>query len=192
MGWTGSQYFGKGSRKDFLMQEFKSVSDKHTSWLTDVSMKGSVAYGIYWWKDETTSEERHEGIVILTSKRKNEPYWIYYKEMGETALPYYYDAPVSLIKKLNELGEPYNDNARQWRDRCLENAERAKIKVEVGTIIQFLQKMQFRSRSGSFEEDTFTLVNWVGNKKAFRTQTGQLCQITNWKKREYRVVGVQA
>ena len=192
MGWTGTQWHGSGTRKNFLIHEFTQENDTHKWWLSDVSMRGAVAYCIYWCKDKATGIETHEGMVILTEKRKDDPHWIYHKEMGESCLPYYFDAPVSLIKKLNELGEPYNDNARQWRDRCLENAERAKIKVEVGTIIQFLQKMQFRSRSGSFEEDTFTLVNWVGNKKAFRTQTGQLCRITNWKKKEYRVVGVQA
>lgn len=190
MGWTGIMYSG-GSRKDFLIKRFEDENETHKWWISDVSMKGAVAYCINWQMDKTTGKREHEGIVILTEKRKDDPY-LYYKMVGESCLPYYYDAPVSLIKKLNELGEPYNDNARQWRDRCLENAERKKIKVEVGTIIQFLQKMQFRSRSGSFEEDTFTLVNWVGNKKAFRTQTGQLCRITNWKKREYRVVGVQA
>lgn len=191
MGWTGTQWHGSGTRKNFLIHEFNQKNDTHTWWLSDVSMRGAVAYCISWQRDERTGVETHEGMVILTEKRKDDPHWIFYKEMGESCLPYYFDAPVSLIKKLNELGEPYNDNARQWRDRCLENAQRAKIKVEVGTIIQFMKELNFTSRSGSFKEDTFTVVDWYG-KKAFRTQTGQLCRIPSWKKKEYRVVGVQA
>jgi hypothetical protein len=191
MGWTGSQWHGSGTRKNFLIHEFNQENDTHKWWLSDVSMRGAVAYCIYWCKDKATGVETHEGMVILTEKRKDEPYWIFYKEVGESCLPYYFDAPVSLIKKLNELGEPCNDNARQWRDRCLENAQRAKIKVELGTIIQFMKTFKFTSRSGVFEEDTFTIsTDWNG-KKAFRTKTGQLCRIPNWKKMEYRVLGVQ-
>jgi len=73
----------------------------------------------------------------------------------------------------------------------LENAQRAKIKVELGTIIQFMKTFKFTSRSGVFEENTFTMATDWNGKKAFRTQTGQLCRIPNWKKLEYRVLGVQ-
>ena len=190
MGWTGSQNFGLGSRKDFLLNEFKQENNTHKWYLSDLSMKGAVAYGIHWVEDKTTGEKKHEGFVILTSSRKNEPYWVYYKAMGETVLPYYFDAPKSLIKKLNALGEPYNDNAKQWRERCLLNAEKSKFKVEVGTVLKFASAMKFRFSDGPIEEDTFTVVDWFG-KKVFKTQTGKLCRITNWKKREYQVVGVQ-
>jgi len=191
MGWTGTQWYGSGSRKDFLKHTFLQKNETHTWWISDVSMRGAVAYCISWQRDETTGVETHEGMVILTEKRKDDPHWIYHKEVGESCLPFYFDAPVSLIKKLNELGEPFNDNASQWRDRCLENAQRAKIKVELGTIIQFMKTFKFTSRSGVFEENTFTMATDWNGKKAFRTQTGQLCRIPNWKKLEYRVLGVQ-
>lgn len=191
MGWTGTQWHGSGTRKDFLIHEFKQESDTHMHWISDVSMRGAVAYCINWIEDKATGERKHEAMVILTEKRKDDPHWIYYKEVGESCLPFYFDAPVSLIKKLNELGEPFNDNASQWRDRCLENAQRAKIKVELGTIIQFMKTFKFTGRSGVFEENTFTIATDWNGKKAFRTQTGQLCRIPNWKKLEYRVLGVQ-
>jgi hypothetical protein len=191
MGWTGTQWHGSGTRKNFLIHEFNQESDTHKWWLSDVSMRGAVAYCIYWQLEKATGKQTHEGMVILTEKRKDEPYWIFYKEIGESCLPYYYDAPVSLIKKLNELGEPCNDNARQWRDRCLESAEKAKIKVELGTIIEFLKPMKFVGSGQSFEESKFVVCEWRG-RKSFRTYgTGQLCSIPSWKKKEYRVVGVQ-
>ena len=192
MGWTGTQWHGSGTRKDFLIHEFKQGNDTHSWWISDLSMRGAVCYCISWSEDKATGDRKHEGMVILTEKRKNDPHWIYYKEMGESVLPYYFDAPVSLINKLNQLGEPYNDNARQWRDRCLENAQRAKIKVELGTIIEFLKPMKFVGRGGSFEESKFVVCEWRG-RKSFRTHsTGQLCLIPKWKKLEYRVLGVQS
>ncbi len=190
MGWTGTQWHGSGTRKDFLIHEFKQESDTHMHWISDVSMRGAVAYCIHWVEDKATGEKNHEAMVILTEKRKDEPYWIYYKAIGETSLPFYFDAPASLIKKLNELGEPFNDNASQWRDRCLENAQRAKIKFELGTIIEFMKPMDFQGRGGIYQESKFTMVSLNG-KKVFKTQEGRLCRITNWKKLEYRVLGVQ-
>ena len=184
MGWTGSQYYGKGSRKDFLIQEFKQANATHTWWLSDISMRGSTAYCISWVKDETTGEEKHEGMVILTEKRRDDPHWIYYKSMGETVLPYYFNAPVSLIKKLNALGEPFNDNAKQWREQCLTNASKAKAKVSLGTVLKFDRELDFRS----FKEDTFTLVEYWG-KQVFKATNGTICRIPKWKTRTFEIVG---
>lgn len=189
MGWTGSPYGGK-DRKQFLLNEFFEESDTHEWYLTDLSMRGSTAYCISWCLDKKTGKLRHEGCVILTGKRKDEPNWIYYKEMGETVLPYYFDAPIGLIKKLNELGEPFNDNARQWRERCLENSVKKKFKIVEGAIVKFANSMKFNFPTGWEEEDTFTFTNLNG-KKLFKTQTGKLCRITNWQKRDYQILGVQ-
>jgi hypothetical protein len=190
MGWTGSQYYGKGSRKDFLIQEFKQANATHTWWLSDISMRGSTAYCISWVKDETTGEEKHEGMVILTEKRRGDEGWIYYKAIGESVLPYYFNAPKSLIAKLNKLGEPYNDNARQWREQCLTNASKAKVKIEIGTILKFPKKMKFNNSRGGFEDDTFIYANYYGKRNVFRTQDGNICRIPNWQKQDYTIVGV--
>jgi len=191
MGWTGTQWYGSGTRKDFLISRFTEQHGEFSWWISDVSMRGAVCYCINWQENKRTGERKHEGMVILTEKRKNDPHYLYYKNMGESVLPYYFDAPVSLINKLNQLGEPCNDNARQWRDRCLENAQRAKIKIELGTVIEFLKPMKFTGRLGDFEESKFTVADWMG-KKIFRTQDGRMCRIPNWKKLEYRVLGVQS
>jgi hypothetical protein len=183
MGWTGSQFTGK-DRKQFLMQEFTQENATHKWYLTDLSMRGSTAYCIHWVEDKTTGTKQHEACVILTEKRKDDPHWIYYKNMGETVLPYYFNAPVNLIKKLNKLGEPFNDNARQWRDRCLANAEKAKIKVSLGTVLKFDRQLDFRS----FKEDTFTYVSHWG-KNAFKATNGEICRIPKWKTRTFEILG---
>lgn len=184
MGWTGTQWFFKTSRKEFLIKEFTQENDTHKWWLTNISMRGNTAYCISWQEEKATGIKHHEGMVILTEKRRDDPDWIYYKNMGETVLPYYFNAPKSLIATLNALGEPFNDNAKQWRDRCLANAEKAKAKVSLGTVLKFDRELNF----GNFSEDTFTLIdNW--GKKAFKATNGTICRIPKWKTRTYEVVG---
>jgi hypothetical protein len=190
MGWTGSQHFGLGSRKDFLLKEFSQENNTHKWYLTDVSMRGSTAYCIHWVEDKTNGEKKHEGMVILTEKRRGDDGWIYHKAMGETVLPYYFNAPKRLIEKLNKLGKPYNDNAKQWREQCLTNASKAKVKIEIGTILKFPKKFKFIGSFGSFEDDTFIYANYHGKRNVFRTQDGNICRIPNWQKQDYTIVGV--
>lgn len=185
MGWTGSQYYGK-DRKEFLIQEFTQENATHKWYLTDISMRGSVAYCISWAEDKLTGKKEHEGYVILTEKNRKEPNWIYYKEMGETVLPYYFNAPVSLIKKLNALGEPYNDMAKQWREQCLTNASKTKLKLEFGQTIKFSRALRF----GSSELDTFTYTEYGNKRNIFKSLDGMLVRIPKWQTREFEVVNV--
>jgi len=183
MGWTGSQFYGK-SRKEFLIKEFTQENETHKWYLTDVSMKGAVCYCIHWVEDKTTGTLQHEALVILTEKRRDEPDWIFYKNMGESCGPYYFDAPVSLIKKLNNLGMPFNTSAKNWRDKCLANASKAKVKVSLGTILKFDRQLDFRA----FKEDTFTYTSYFG-KDAFKATNGTICKIPKWKTRTFEIVG---
>jgi hypothetical protein len=183
MGWTGSQYFGN-SRKEFLIKEFSQENTTHKWYLTDVSMRGSVCYCIHWVEDKTTGSKQHEALVILTEKRRGDDGWIYYKNMGESCGPYYYGAPVSLIKKLNKLGEPYNDNAKQWREQCLTNAAKTKLKLEFGQTVKFARALRF----GRSELDTFTYTEYANKRNIFKTLDGMLVRIPKWQTREFEVV----
>ena len=188
MGWTGSQYFGK-SRKDFVIKEFTSENEENKYYLTDISMRGAVAYCISWKENKVTGDKLHEGLVILTEKRRNDGYWVYYKEMGETVLPYYFNAPVSLIKKLNALGEPFNDNAKQWREQCLTNASKANVKLEFGQTIQFASKFKFPSIG--LEEDTFEYAEFRNKRNIFVARSnGHMVCLPDWRKKEFTVLGV--
>jgi hypothetical protein len=186
MGWTGSQYYGKGSRKDFLIQEFKQANATHTWWLSDISMRGNTAYCIHWVKDETTGEERHEGMVILTEKRRGDEGWIYHKAIGESVLPYYFNAPKSLIAKLNKLSEPCNDNAKQWRERCLAKASKPSVKVKYGDLVKFSKTLKFPKIA--LETDTFTYTEWGGKRNIFTNDNGTLVCIPKWQKMEFTVL----
>jgi hypothetical protein len=186
MGWTGSQFYGK-DRKEFLIKEFTQENATHKWYLTDVSMRGSVCYCISWVEDKTTKTLQHEALVVLTEKRRDEPEWIYYKSMGESCGPYYYGASASLIKKLNKLGEPFNTSAKNWREKCLSNASKAKLKLEFGQTVKFSKALRF----GSSELDTFTYTEYANKRNIFKSLDGMLVRIPKWQTREFEVLNVQ-
>lgn len=181
MGWTGSQKFDNLSTKDWLVKEFTSESDTHKWEFTDVSMKGNTAYGIYKSQDKITGIILAECLVVLTRKEGD---WIYYKEMGESVHPYYYDAPKKLLDKLDALFPPCNENAKVWREACRNRSVKNRIKLKIGDVVKFAKPMQF---GALFTEDTFTYESYLG-KDSFRATNGTLCRITKWKQRDFTVV----
>jgi hypothetical protein len=184
MGWTGSQKFDSLPTKDWLAKEFTNESDTHKWELTDVSMRGNTAYGIHKVQDKATGIILAEALIILTRKEND---WIYFKEMGETVHPYYYDAPKKLLDKLDALFPPFNDNAKAWRDACRAKATKTKsAKLVIGDVVKFAKEMSF----GQFSEDTFTYESYFG-KDAFRATNGVLCRITKWKQRDFTVVSTK-
>ena len=165
-----------------MINEFTSETDTHKWEFTDVSMKGNTAYGIYKSQDKVTGIILAEALVILTRKEGD---WIYFKEMGESVHPYYYDAPKKLLDKLDALYPPYNDNAMAWRAKCREmSAKKTNSKLTVGDVVKFAKPISF----GSFSEDTFTHEQYRGKGGAFRATNGVLCRITKWKQRDFTVV----
>jgi hypothetical protein len=79
---------------------------------------------------------------------------------------------------------PFNTSAKDWRDRCLANASKAKVKVSLGSVLKFDRELDFRA----FKEDTFTYVSHWG-KDAFKATNGTICKIPKWKTRTFEVVG---
>jgi len=182
MGWTGKPF--SGSVKDFLISE-NSGSDADFRWsYVDVSMRGSVAYGIQLREDIHTGITLAEALVILTRKEKG---WLYTKELGETVMPYYFDAPKKLIDKLDAMYPPLSDNAVQWRLMCRENAKKSKIKLKNGDIVKFANPMTFTFRNGRVSVDTFEYVEYQGKRNIFRVDNN-IVRIPNLNKRVFTVL----
>ena len=181
MGWTGIQYFG-GNRKEILQNEFFHETESVRQELIDCSLRGSTIYGIYRHTDKQTGKQDHEGIVILTSLKDG---WLSYKEMGESVGPYYFNPPISLLDKLDALGEPCNEFAREWRTKCREFHKKHNFskKVAEGSLIKFAKPLNF----GHFQEDTFRLLK-DGKRTLFRTKANTLCRISKWKTREFTII----
>jgi len=175
MGWTGMQPPYHGDKKRWLEEEFNQAGTP--SWeLHDISIRGNTAYGIYTHIREDKSWSS-VGMVILMSFSPTE--WAY-KEMAEEMMPYYYDAPISMIKKLDALNPQVEGNARLWRDKCLEKMP--KVKVPDGLTIKFTRPLNF----GTFKDDTFTLKK-DGRKTFFIASNGAKCRIPKWQQREHEV-----
>ena len=181
MGWTGHAPRYDGDKKQWLIDEFTSENADFRWTISDLSIKGSEAYCIHHQEDKKTGISIHEALVILLSFRKDE--WAY-KEMGETVHPYYYNAPKKLLDKIDGLYPPFNEQAKQWRHKCRENQAKAKTKVKDGDVVKFDKTISF----GWFTEDTFTVVKHDG-KTSFRTKDKTLCRITNWRQRDFKVLG---
>lgn len=181
MGWTGQQPPYHGDKKKWLEEEFSNENTDFRWSLTDLSIRGSEAYGIYHQEDKRTGISTHETMVFLLSCKKDE--WSY-KEMGETVHPYYYNAPKKLLDKIEALYPPFNDNAQKWRAKCRQEQENKKVALKDGDVIKFDKPISF----GWFTEDVFTVVK-INSKTSFRTKNKILCQITHWRKRDYKVLG---
>ena len=177
MGWTGMQPPYHGDKKLWIKQEME-CNNEHGTWkIHDLTFRSNTAYGILEYTKKETGITKHIGMVVLCSFRADE--WAY-KEMSEDMHPYQYDAPKRMIEKLNQLGEPINENAKLWRDKCLE--QKAKVSVPDGLTIRFTRPLDFRS----FKEDTFKIQK-EGRKTFFIAGNGMKCRITKWQDREYEV-----
>ena len=182
MGWTGSLNRGT-STKDYLINEF-SGEDADFIWaFTDVSMRGTTAYGIASRQDKKTGIVLAEALVVLTRKEDG---WIYHKEMGETVMPYYFDAPKKLLDKLDALYPPFNENAIKWRTICREEANKKKVKLKYGDVIKFSKTMRFPNIG--LGTDTFTYTEWNGKRNIFTSETGKLVCIPKWQHKEFTVL----
>jgi hypothetical protein len=182
MGWTGMQPPAHGDKRRWLLEEFNQAGEVGTnpSWtLSDLSIKGNTAYGIYTMV-RVDGSWHSMGIVILMSFRADE--WAY-KDMTEEMMPYYYDAPLSLIHKLEKLCPAIEGNARQWRDYCIAQATKIKVKLETGTTVKFKHELNFRL----FKADTFEVFK-DGRKTFFYAPNGVKCRITKWQDKEYEVI----
>lgn len=180
MGWTGQFPPAHRDKKRWLTEEFTGQSDDFRWTLTDVSVKGNRAYGIYHQEDKKTGISLHETMVFLLSFKADE--WCY-KEMGETVHPYYYDCPKTLLDKIEALYPPFNDNAMAWRAKCREHHAKQKVQLKDGDVVKFDRPLSF----GWFTENTFTVVK-QGAKVSFRAKNGILCSITKWRERDYQVI----
>ena len=135
MGWTGYMptHFTKSgniNRKAECDAYFMEGLNKGRFSVLKSVMKGSVYYAavknmVRYDKETDTYEPIDDGtvwgIVFLTSVEKG---MFYYKDMSEDMGPCYYDCPETILKLLSETDSKW---ALEWRQKCHEKNEQAKI-----------------------------------------------------------------
>lgn len=112
-----------------------------------------------WAVQEGTKRDGTKELFIalyLTKGRTNSSEGWGYKDMDETAGPYYYNCPISFLNMVPDPG----GYATEWRAQVLSRALKAKQKFSVGqkitlygkpyTITEVLPKGQYRIDNGAY------------------------------------------
>ena len=105
MGWT-TYKISKTTTTDQALRRELSYAGTAGLWeVLDSATVGAVWYGII--KRTIEGEAVHFGMVCLTQRRNEYPRSQYiefgFKEISEDCGPFYYDAPLRILDKLDEL-----------------------------------------------------------------------------------------
>jgi hypothetical protein len=122
MGWT-TYNISKTTTTDQALRRELSYAGTAGLWeVLDSATVGAVWYGII--KRTIDGEAVHFGMVCLTQRSNNYPRSLYiefgFKEMTEDCGPFYYDAPLRILDKLDELAPNPAPAAAAWRAQCRE------------------------------------------------------------------------
>lgn len=125
MGWTSHYIDAHDKTIDVVREEYtQTPTDTRTGfeWVY-LTMHGSTAYGVQK-VTPPVQPPRWVGIVVLTSRKTIRPgvVEISLKDMDESMMPYYYNAPPKMLDMLDRLSEDDGShamhNAMQWRAEC--------------------------------------------------------------------------
>lgn len=163
MGWTFFQDNPAQTREATIRREFESTAttDNPYSWGFDsMAVRGSTVYAIMYREHAHTMTRDYFGTVILTQRKRGE---FGYKDMDESCAPYYYDAPVGMIKRLDLLApvDP-GSNAAGWRVRCLQRAADKLAKRKVSILFKPGDRVRFSPHGQIFE-----LLDKLGPRRGF-------------------------
>ena len=122
MGWTTYKISKATTTDEALRREFSYTGAAGLWEVLDSATVGSTWYGII--KRTIDGEAVHFGMVCLTQRRDEYPRSLYiefgFKDMSEDCGPFYYDAPLRILDKLDELAPNPVPAAAAWRAQCRE------------------------------------------------------------------------
>lgn len=172
MGWTSYTIDKRQTIDQTLRQEFTQSTQggNRSGWhVVESATVGGVWYAAiaHTTQDTSTpdgsSRERttYYGLVCLTQRktpRGSDRTEFSYKEMDETALPYYYDCPARILDFLDKHSPNPQGNALAWRTACrqrlAEKNERNKARKQA--------HQQARARLQAFIRDHVKIVHIGG------------------------------
>jgi hypothetical protein len=172
-----------------LKREFNCTSTCGTVWrVIDSATRGNAWYAILESVSPTLGiPPRYHGAVCLfkRSKKLNE---FGYKDMGESSGPNAANAPLRIIDKLDKLRpiDPSDDSygakwARDWRQRCRDNAAKAKKRptLSKGMIVKLGEhEYVLHSSAGTRRGWYVRMLNGHGTGSLYRASAKQLNNVT--------------
>lgn len=182
MGWTTTddyERFSKGlfSIREYLDREFASNHPDYPRLeIIDSSMTGKTEYYA-----ALRSTDRKTGTVVVFalivmvkySTKAWDGHTLGWKEMSENMMPYLFNCPERILKRLDPTT---NVNATEWRQKCRDHREAkrtARTAFQPGSIVLFEKPLTF---TGGVERQLFT-VEKHGRALRFRAEDGVLCAI---------------
>ena len=165
MGWTGGELQGPFTARAAI--EF-DLGAEFASRVIDAVRYGQVVYAAVRSRDQ----QQVFGLVLLAERHDG---LLYTKPISEDMGPVEDRCPERI---LDLLGEPSNDRARQWRERC--RARLAKPLPREGQTVAFAKALAFTNGEA---HSTFT---YQGGSR-FRAGNGCVCHIRCWQELQFTV-----
>lgn len=151
-------------------------------------LKSAVRSGAYYAACQSYGAEG-EGApfamicLVRWNPRAKDGFVVGYKDMAETAGPYYFDCPASI---LDLLGPPINDHAAQWRAKCRQRlALTSRRKPMPGDTLLLPEPLTF---SDGIREQTFRVVPWGTKTMLLRAGDGAGVRISHLMSRAWTIV----
>lgn len=165
MGWTAGHLQGPFTARAAI--EF-DLGAEFVARVVDTTRHGKVIYAAVG----STDGREVFGLVLLTVRTKGV---LFTKAVSESMGPVEDHCPALI---LDQLTEPNNDNAREWRERC--RAHLARSRLRPGQKVTFAKPLRFTN--GDVRR---TLIFQDGAR--FRSANGTLYHIRSWKEFDYKV-----
>lgn len=151
MGWTSYRdHTPHASRADMIKREFTqaATADNPTSWgFEQISTRGAIVYAIMY-RDTPDKPRAYFGMVFITERKNGQ---FAYKDIGEECGPHYYEAPLGMIDKLDQLAPNPPTYAQGWRQSVREHHARKNAKAKA--------KREARAKLAEFISSHFQVIH---------------------------------
>lgn len=125
--------------------------------------------------------------LVRWNPRARDGYVLAYKDLTETAGPYYFDCPASI---LDLLGPPINDHAAEWRAKCRQRlALTSRRKPRPGDTLVLPEPLTF---SDGISEQTFRVSSSGKRTVLLRAGDGAAVRISHLMTRAWAIVAPEA
>jgi len=165
MGWTAGHLQGPFTARAAI--EF-DLGAEFAVRVIDTVRYGQVIYAAV----RSSDGQEVFGLVLLAERRDGV---LYTKPISEDTGPVEDHCPERI---LNQLTEPSNRNAREWRERCRNRL--VKPRPRQGQRVVFVKPLHF------INGDAYGILTFQGGSR-FRSDDGTLYHIRSWRELDYSV-----
>ncbi|MFI4993114.1 MAG: DUF6927 domain-containing protein [Solirubrobacterales bacterium] len=165
MGWTAGHLEGRFTARAAIEFEFDA---EFAARVVDAVRYGQVIYAAI----RSSDGKEVFGLVLLAERRNGV---LFTKPINEDMGPVEDHCPARI---LDQLTEPSNNNAREWRKRC--RARLARPHPRLGQKVIFVKPLRFTNG------DVHGALTFQGGSR-FRSADGTLYHIRSWRELDYSV-----